>query len=185
MKSISKAAFLLVFFAGLSTQSANAWWWSKPKLDLNSIQGTYNVVPSVGMYLGCPDTITVVYDQANATLDSEAFHFSNIGQGSQSAGQSFDPNQAAYTEQAVNTTVNSNSVTETDTSQTTSSDTSQFPMNPEPLDPQGIPGMPPLAETSHSTSTAVKYDSGSQTLTKTILVDGQDIGQDCLFTKAN
>ena len=74
MKSLS-SLFVLGMVVGLSAQNAHAWG---KKLDLNAIQGKYDIVIKPMMPLGCPETITVVYDEKNATLDSEAFHFSNI-----------------------------------------------------------------------------------------------------------
>jgi hypothetical protein len=85
MKSFTRLAFAVVISVSFSASSAHAWPWSK-KLDLASIQGQYNVVIEPDMPLNCPETITVVYDAANATLDSEAFHFSNIGRGVRSRG---------------------------------------------------------------------------------------------------
>jgi hypothetical protein len=76
MKIFTLSALVLVAVTSVSAESAHAWWWTK--LDLNSIQGTYNVVIKPDMSLACPDSITVVYNAANATLDSEAFHFSNM-----------------------------------------------------------------------------------------------------------
>lgn len=189
MKAFTRLAFVLVLSAGVSAtfgaQSAHAWPWSK-KLDLNSIQGKYESVIKQGMPLNCPDTITVVYDAANATLDSEAFHFSNIGRGAQMGATDFDPDHAAYSQQSVETSVDSNSVTETRSNETTSSDTSDFPLDPGPLDAQspGSAGSMHLSVSSDAVTTTVKYNSHDHTLTRTVEMGGEDIGQDCTFSLA-
>jgi hypothetical protein len=184
MKSLTGLAFALVISATLSAPSAHAWPWSK--LDLASIQGQYNLVIEPDMPLDCPETITVVYSAVNATLDSEAFHFSNIGRGAQPGSTSVDPNHAAYTQQSVDTTVNSNSITEIQSSSMTSSDTSQFPLDPMPMDNQdpGSPGSMGLSISNDNIVTTVKYNSGDHTLTKTVEIGGEDAGEDCTFAFA-
>jgi hypothetical protein len=184
MKSFTGLAFALIVSATFSAPSAHAWPWSK--LDLASIQGNYNLVIEPDMPLDCPETITVVYNAANATLDSEAFHFSNIGRGVQPGATSFDPQHAAYTQQSVDTTVNSNSITETQSSVMTSSDTSQAPLDPMPLDnpATGSPGSMGLSISDDNIVTTVKYNSDHHTLTKTVEIAGEDAGEDCTFSLA-
>ena len=180
MKALS-SLFVLGMVVGLSAQNAHA-----KKLDLNSIQGKYDVVIKPMMYLGCPDTITVVYDAKNATLDSEAFHFSNIDGKSQSQGEDFDKDHASYQDREVTTRLHKNSITEDQTSTTTTSDTSNVPMFPDPMDAPS-PGSPEsmgLEVSNDDMRTEVKFDKKKNTLTKTVNIGSMNLGEDCTFVKS-
>jgi hypothetical protein len=180
MKALS-SLFVLGMVVGLSAQNAHA-----KKLDLNSIQGKYDVVIKPMMSLGCPDTITVVYDAKNATLDSEAFHFSNIDGKTQDGGIDFDKDHASYESRETSTSVHKDSITEDKLSNTTTSDTSNLILADGPMDNAG-PGSAEsmgLEDTSDEMRTEVKFDSKKNTLTKTVNIGSMNLGEDCTFVRS-
>jgi hypothetical protein len=179
MKALS-SLFALGMVVGLSAQNAHA-----KKLDLNSIQGKYDIVIKPMMSLGCPDTITVVYDAKNATLDSEAFHFSNIGGKAQDGGIDFDKDHASYQSSGTETRVHKDSITQDNYTNTTTSDTSNRIFADGPLDNAG-PGSPEsmhLEDTSDDVQIEVKFDKKKNTLTKTVYAGSMNLGEDCTFQK--
>lgn len=181
MKALS-SLFVLGMVVGLSAQNAHA-----KKLDLNSIQGKYDIVIKPMMSLGCPDTITVVYDAKNATLDSEAFHFSNIDGKAQDGGIDFDKDHASYVSRETSTRVHKDSISEDQLDNTTTSDTSNLIFADGPMDAvnPGSPESMHLEDTSNDMRTEVKFDSKKNTLTKTVNIGSMNLGEDCTFQKAN
>jgi hypothetical protein len=176
MKNLS---FLLsvVVVMGVGAEKAHAG-----KLNLSAIQGQYESIVTPHMSIACPETITVVYDAANATLDSEAFHFANIGRKAQDEGQDFDPDHASYSDAWTKTKLTSNSIVEDQDVNNVTSDTSGVPIFPEPLDPTiGAGG---VISSAGITETVLKYDSRKKTLAYFVTVDGYDADEGCSYVRS-
>jgi hypothetical protein len=187
MKSTAAVFAVVATFTLISAMSAPSAY--AKKLDLASIQGKYEFLAEPNCSLACPEGITVVYDEANATLDSEAFHFSNIGRRASAdtaTTNNEDPNHSLYGMQWVETRVTSNSLIQTDGLLTTTSNTSTLPMDPGPFEaptPGSAEGMH-LVDSSNSYTIQLKYDAKRKILRKTVQIDGQDAEESCAYQAA-
>jgi hypothetical protein len=187
MKHITKSNFLSLTlivgsaFVGLHSTSAFAG-----KLDLASLQGQYEYVPTSDTSIACPVSITVSYDAANATFDSEIFHFANIGKGApKPTAIDTDADNASYSDTFAITKLKSHSILEQKIDQTTTSDLSDFSMAAGPMDAinPGSPESMHLSDTQSVTTTEVKYDAKTRILKKTVDVDGMNTGDNCAYQK--
>jgi hypothetical protein len=156
------------------------------KLDLASVQGKYAYVATPDTSIACPESITVTYDAANGTFDSEIFHFANIGKGAPAPGAiETDADSASYSDTFAITKLKSHSILSQTIDQTTTSDLSEFSMATGPMDAinPGSPESMNLSDTQSVTTTEVKCDAKTRTLKKTVDVDGMNTGDNCAYQK--
>jgi hypothetical protein len=179
---------LLVYALIIGVHSAHAMG---KKLDLSQIQGTYTTDVDGKNALLCPENITVVYDAQKATLDSDAFHFSAIDQGSKTTGQDATPDESEFQNDWVKTSSNSDSVSEEKVSQNISGNIpiqETFPQGPFDSSVPVINGQPviPQIVSDHNSTirTTIKFDEKSKTFVKTVMMDDLvDDSQTCTYQK--
>jgi hypothetical protein len=194
MKSLS---LLLVMgtVIGLSAQSAHAWG---KKLDLSTLQGTWETSTNAQSGLACAMDISIAYDEKNATLDgsdlssvpsASVFHFTNIDKGSKSTAEEAIPEHSEFQDDWVRTSVNSNSIQEEQVSHMISGTVTPDFMN-DPMDTSGpvvngMPVIPQMVTDNYATvKTTLQYNSKTKILVKKVSYSGMvDDSQTCAYER--
>jgi hypothetical protein len=180
-----KHASLIFTALSITLFMAHAHAWGG-KLNPADLQGNYTYEPTPDTSLNCPDTLSVTYNAAAATLSSEIFMLDSLNNSHVvlDGGIKMDPATASYTANAHFTKVSSKAITRTEVEQHTTSDTSGLPIFPEPLD-IGSPQTKNLIDTVHTITTKVTYNSKTRILKKTVEVNVYPSGllESCSYQK--
>jgi hypothetical protein len=156
-------------------------------LDLNNLPGHYEYVPTADTSIACPVSLDVTYDPATQSLDSEIFHFSNIGGKAADLDGGIQQNRehASYSERYTVTKINKNSVRTEVVYEDTTTSMANFVYHNGPMDaiePGSMASYHMQAFRSVRT-TRVTYDVKTGFLKKTSDIDGQTTGDNCAYQK--